>query len=79
MLRALVEPEPADYTVAVDDCLLQRWQHCSLCGRRPAVLDQVLARHDRLGIAVLYCLRCLATDPHRDAMRALLESRYGAL
>jgi hypothetical protein len=76
MLRALVQPPLVDYTVAVDDCLLQRWHHCSLCGARPDVLDQVLARHDRLGTLVLLCLPCRSADPDRARLRAMLDARY---
>jgi hypothetical protein len=77
LLRALVQPDPVDYTVAVDDCLLQRWHHCTLCGSCPDALDQVLARSGSLGLAVFYCLPCRSADTNRNAMRALLERRYG--
>jgi hypothetical protein len=76
MLRALVAPPPADWTVATHHLLAGDLRHCTLCGARPEVLDQILVRHQALGIAVVCCLPCRSADPERERMRAVLAARY---
>jgi hypothetical protein len=76
MLRALVQPALADWTVATHYYLVGDLGHCTLCGAHPDVVEQVLARHEGLGIATVVCLPCRAADPGRERIRALLTARY---
>ena len=76
MLRALVQPPPADWTVSTDHFLRGDLAFCTLCGAQPAVVEQVLARHGDLGIATVVCLPCRAADLDREKIRALLTQRY---
>ena len=59
-------------------CILADLHHCTCGGARPEVLDQVLARCGRVGIAVPSCLPCRSADPQRERMREKLEARYAA-
>jgi len=76
--RQASQPAPADWTVATHHFLVADVRHCTVCGARPEVLDQVLARCGRVGIAVLSCLPCRSADPQRERMREKLEARYAA-
>jgi hypothetical protein len=78
VLLALAPQPCVDYTVAVHHFLVADLHHCTLCGGRPQVLDQVLARRDAMGIAVVYCLPCRAADTDRERLRAKLAARYDA-
>jgi hypothetical protein len=64
--------------MAVHHCIRADLHHCTCCGARPEVLDQVLARCGPVGIAVVSCLPCRNADPDRAYMRAVLEARYDA-
>jgi hypothetical protein len=76
LVRQVSQPAPADWTVVVDHFLLANLTSCTLCGGRPDVLDQVLARCGRVGLAVVYCLACRNADPQRERLRAKLDARY---
>ena len=66
----------ADWTVAVDDGLTQRWQHCSLCGRSPPVLWGVVGTL-RAAFAYVLCHRCRDTGGVRR-VEVLFAQRYEA-
>ena len=65
-----------DHTVTLHHFIVADLHYCTLCGGHPQVLDQVLARRDQHGIAVVLCLPCRAADPDRDQVRHKLEARY---
>jgi hypothetical protein len=65
---------PLDYTVAVDDQLVQRPTHCLLCGLRLGEM-----RHTGWWCVHGVCLlvtRCLPCRRDNARMQALLEARY---
>jgi hypothetical protein len=76
MLRTLTAPAPADWTMATHHFLVADLRHCTLCGARPEVVDQVLARQGAVGIATVICLACRGADPDREQLRAHLQARY---
>jgi hypothetical protein len=65
----------ADWTIPLDDCLIERFGGCSACGRRPAVH---LGLHvlDDLAIATSLCGRCHTQDPQQLRVGARLRQRY---
>jgi hypothetical protein len=78
LLRGVDPHAGVDYTIAVHHFLVADLRHCTLCGGRPDVLDQVLGRRDQHGIAVVLCLPCRRSDPDREMVRQKLEVQYDA-
>ena len=67
-----------DWLTALDDGLTGRLRRCTLCGGsegRTGWWD--IMQYEGLAIAVIVCDRCRASDPEREALDALLQSRYG--
>jgi hypothetical protein len=65
-----------DDTVAVDDFLLARLTHCTRCGKRATVLDQVRIRLGPLTLGCVQCLPCRNADPDARALHRALVARY---
>jgi hypothetical protein len=69
-----------DWTVALDDSLVQRWSRCVLCLRRDPDgkpwLDIVDVRG--FGVAVLRCQACFRQPGSLAEVEAVLAQRYGA-
>ena len=64
-----------DWTVPVDDLLVERWGGCTGCGRWP--LDHAgIQAVDGLAIAVSLCGRCYRQDPQYQRVDAMLAERY---
>jgi hypothetical protein len=67
-----------DWTIGTHHFLVEDLHYCTLCGRCPEVLYQVLLRLGDLGVAAVYCLGCRNGDAQMQRLRDLLEQRYGA-
>jgi hypothetical protein len=68
-----------DATVATDDYVCERWQHCTMCGGRPAVIDQVQVQLDRLVLAAVWCRPCRnRAGGSLEPLIAHLATRYSA-
>jgi hypothetical protein len=65
-----------DDLVAVDDFLCARLTHCTRCGTRPQVLDQVRMRIGPLTLGCVQCLACRNRDPETRDLHAFLVERY---
>jgi hypothetical protein len=65
----------ADWTIAMDDALTERFSGCSACGRWPPA-HVGLHLLDGLALATSVCRRCGAADPQQVALGALLAARY---
>ena len=66
----------SDWTVAVDDGLVQRLQACTTCGKRPVVYWGLCAVA-ALAVAYVLCRACRERDPHLRQVEAFLDARYG--
>ncbi len=66
-----------DWLVALDDWLTARLRRCTQCGRQDGEGAYAIVEHPPLSLAVLICARCQSRDPHRQALEALLQHRYG--
>lgn len=65
-----------DWLVATDDGLVERWQHCTVCGRRGVQLWGICGTL-RLALAYVLCQRCKDQDGVR-AVERLFAQRYEA-
>jgi hypothetical protein len=65
-----------DWLTAFDDGLVERWQHCTLCGRAPPALWGICGTL-RLAIAYVLCQRCKEQNGVRQ-VEQLFAQRYEA-
>lgn len=68
-----------DWLCALDDAIVGRLEHCTLCGMRLGghawhAIEQVGA----LAVATLRCTSCYGQDPGGIRLRAVLLRRYAA-
>jgi hypothetical protein len=66
--------ELSDWLVATDDGLVERWQHCTLCGRTPISLWGVCGTRT-LVLSYVLCQRCKVSGGVRQVER-LFSQRY---
>jgi hypothetical protein len=66
-----------DWTVPVDDLLVERWQCCSVCGREAGRTMRVQVWTGTVTILQLQCVRCQALDPTGVVLTGLMAHRYG--
>jgi hypothetical protein len=64
-----------DWTIAMDDAMVERHSSCGLCGARRRARLLIRARGP-LAIAVSLCIRCDRQDPQQVRLEALLAARY---
>jgi hypothetical protein len=66
----------ADWTVAMDAHLTQRWGHgCALCARWPITWAWTRVVHD-VAVGIALCARCHREDPEHEQVDAPLAARY---
>lgn len=65
-----------DWLVATDDGLVERWQHCTLCGRQPVHLWGICGTV-HLALAYVLCQRCKEQNGVRQ-VEVLFTQRYEA-
>ena len=63
----------ADWTVAIDDALCERFSVCLVCGQRAQRMD--LWWVGTVPLAVSRCVRCADQDPQGEVLRARLLKR----
>jgi predicted RNA-binding Zn-ribbon protein involved in translation (DUF1610 family) len=67
-----------DWLAALDALLTERLDHCTVCGRRAAVLDNAVVTVGCRSLAIVRCLPCRNADPAMAVVRQKLEARYAA-
>ena len=65
-----------DWLAALDDVLVERLTHCTMCGRRCPRGWMDVWTGPTLSIAYLRCTQCRDRDPASRAMETLLARRY---
>ena len=62
----------ADQLAALDDLLTGRVTHCTVCHRPRSPLEVDVWVHGARTVAYGLCQRCLAEEPHQQALRRVL-------
>jgi hypothetical protein len=72
-------PARQDWTVPVDDGLVDRLGTCTACGGGQGLYGRwEIWLGTTRALAIVVCDRCLRTDPQRLRLTARLEARYGS-
>jgi hypothetical protein len=68
----------ADWLVAFDDLLVERWHRCTNCGRPGVTWARIIPVTHALALAVVLCPRCqLDHTRTAEALEARFSKRYG--
>jgi hypothetical protein len=65
-----------DWLAPIDAGLLERLDHCAICGRKGVHWFHIWEGMT-LAVGTALCVHCRAADPQYDALDVLMQQRYG--
>jgi hypothetical protein len=65
-----------DWLTPIDDGLIERLDHCSLCGRKGVHWFHIW-EGSALAVGTALCVHCRAADPAYNVLDVVMQQRYG--